>query len=49
MRRERLILHLRSLVLALLVPAGLAQSLQAAVPAGFQDTTLASGLSQPQA
>src|SRR5262249_58348217 len=47
MRPERPILHLRRVLLPALVLAGFAQPLRAAVPAGFQDTTIASGLSQP--
>ena len=47
MRCERLILHLRSLLLAALLPIVLVSPLFASVPSGFQDTTIASGLSQP--
>jgi len=41
------IVHLRTLVAAALVLVGLSTSAPATVPNGFQDVTLASGLSQP--
>jgi glucose/arabinose dehydrogenase len=47
MIRERPIVHSRSVLATLLLLVGLGAPVAASVPSGFQDTTVASGLSQP--
>src|SRR5215467_13018683 len=47
MLRDRTILHARTVLSTVLVLVGLGSWARAAVPAGFQNTTIASGLSQP--